>query len=174
MSQTTNDGTSLFDPFGIMGNLKQARDVQLEAWSKFMIDLVSSDEYARATGRALSSFQGDQQPGLLTGWHLERMVLSPDRDVLRERIARRFAAMFESGAVEEVKALRALDLDPSLPAMKAIGVREISDWLDGLHGSEDAILLATTATHQYAKRQRTWFRNRMGDWPRLGLAGEPL
>ncbi|MNL79849.1 tRNA dimethylallyltransferase [compost metagenome] len=58
--------------------------------------------------------------------------------------------------------------------MKAIGVREISDWLDGLHGREDAIVLATTATHQYAKRQRTWFRNRMGDWPRLGLAGEPL
>lgn len=128
----------------------------------------------RATGRALSSFQGDQQPGLLAGWHLERMVLSPDRDVLRERIARRFAAMFESGAVEEVEALRALRLDPSLPAMKAIGVREISDWLDGLHSREEAIALATTATHQYAKRQRTWFRNRMGDWPRLGLAGEPL
>lgn len=128
----------------------------------------------RATGRALSSFQGDQQPGLLAGWHLERMVLSPDRDVLRERIARRFAAMFESGAVEEVEALRALQLDPSLPAMKAIGVREISDWLDSLHGREEAIALATTATHQYAKRQRTWFRNRMGDWPRLGLAGEPL
>ena len=128
----------------------------------------------RATGRALSSFQGDQQPGLLAGWNLERMVLSPDRDVLRERIARRFAAMFETGAVEEVKALRALDLDPSLPAMKAIGVREISDWLDGVHGREEAITLATIATHQYAKRQRTWFRNRMGDWPRLGLAGEPL
>ncbi|HEX6605534.1 MAG TPA: hypothetical protein VF276_01350 [Chloroflexia bacterium] len=62
MSQTTNDGTSLFDPFGIMGNLKQARDVQLEAWSKFMIDLVSSDEYARATGRALAESLAVSQP----------------------------------------------------------------------------------------------------------------
>jgi tRNA dimethylallyltransferase len=93
-------------------------------------------------------------------------VLDPDRMVLRQRIADRFAQMFESGAVEEVKALRALDLDPSLPAMKAIGVREIGDWLDGRIEREEAIRLATVATQQYAKRQRTWFRNRFGDWPR--------
>jgi tRNA dimethylallyltransferase len=128
----------------------------------------------RATGRPLSSFQGDQQPGLLEGWALERMVLNPDRDVLRERIARRFAAMFENGAVEEVEALRAQKLDPSLPVMKAIGVREISDWLDGLCSREEAVSLATIATQQYAKRQRTWFRNRMGDWPRPGLGEGPL
>jgi tRNA dimethylallyltransferase len=67
-------------------------------------------------------------------------------------------------AVEEVEALRALGLDPMLPAMKAIGVREISDWLDGRISREEAIELAVIATRQYAKRQRTWFRNRMGDW----------
>ena len=128
----------------------------------------------RATGRALSSFQDDQQPGLLEGWLVERMVLSPDRDVLRERIALRFEAMFASGAVEEVEALRSMHLDPSLPVMKAIGVREISDWLDGVHSRDEAITLATIATHQYAKRQRTWFRNRMGDWPRFGLEGAAL
>jgi tRNA dimethylallyltransferase len=128
----------------------------------------------RATGRPLSSFQADQQPGLLAGWALERMVLNPDREVLRNRIARRFAAMFDNGAVEEVEALRAQKLDPSLPVIKAIGVREISDWLDGLCSREEAVTFATIATHQYAKRQRTWFRNRMPDWPRLGLGGVPL
>ncbi len=128
----------------------------------------------RATGRPLSSFQNRQEPGPLADWAIERMVLFPDRDVLRKRIARRFQAMFESGAVEEVEALRCLKLDPSLPVMKAIGVREISDWLDGVLGRDEAIELATIATHQYAKRQRTWFRNRMGDWPRLGLGGAPL
>ena len=128
----------------------------------------------RATGRALSSFQDDQKPGLLEGWSIERMVLSPDRDVLPARIARRFEAMFASGAVEEVEALRALQLNPSLPVMKAIGVREITGWLEGVHSREEAITLATIATRQYAKRQRTWFRNRMGDWPRVGLEGRPL
>lgn len=117
-----------------------------------------------ATGRSLASYQEGRQPALLEGCQLERIVLNPPRDVLRARIAVRFEAMMESGAVEEVGRLRALDLDPSLPAMKAIGVREIGDWLDGRSSRDAAIERAITATRQYAKRQRTWFRNRMPDW----------
>lgn len=120
----------------------------------------------RATGRTLSSFQDDKQAGGLEGFEVERLVLDPERDVLRARIAERFAAMFSGGAVEEVQALRALDLDPHLPVSKAIGVREIGDWLDGIRTRDEAVALATIATQQYAKRQRTWFRNRFGDWPR--------
>lgn len=125
----------------------------------------------RATGRMLSSFQDAPQAGLLEGFDIDRVVLDPNRELLRDRIALRFEAMFSGGAVAEVEELRALDLDPSLPVMKAIGVREIGDWLDGVAGRDEAITLATIATHQYAKRQRTWFRNRFGDWPRRGLAG---
>jgi tRNA dimethylallyltransferase len=117
-----------------------------------------------ATGRSLASFQDAAQSGLLDGYEIDRIVLNPDRTVLAERIARRFAGMLESGAVEEVEALRRLKLDPMLPAMKAIGVREISDWLDGRISREEATELAVIATRQYAKRQRTWFRNRMGNW----------
>jgi len=115
----------------------------------------------RATGRMLSSFQDAPQTGLLGGFEVERWVLDPDRDVLRERIARRFEQMVEGGAVAEVEALRAQKLDPSLPAMKAIGVPEISDWLDGAITREEAISRATIATRQYAKRQRTWFRHQL-------------
>lgn len=125
----------------------------------------------RATGRALSSFQEDQQPGVLSGWEIERLLLWPDRELLRARIAERFEAMFESGAVEEVEALLAQRLDPSLPAMKAIGVPEISGWLAGRLSRAEAMERAIIATRQYAKRQRTWFRNRMGDWPRLDFGG---
>ena len=121
----------------------------------------------RATGRALSSYQQDQRPGLLEDWSIERMVLWPERDLLRTRIARRFETMFESGAVEEVRAVLAKGLDPALPVMKAIGVPEISAWLAGTLSREEAIARSIIATHQYAKRQRTWFRNRMGDWPRV-------
>ncbi len=121
----------------------------------------------RATGQTLSSFQQDQQPGVLESWNIERLVLWPERDALRARIARRFATMFENGAVEEVVALNAQLLDPELPAMKAIGVPEISGWLNGELSQQQAIERAVIATHQYAKRQRTWFRNRMGDWPRF-------
>jgi tRNA dimethylallyltransferase len=124
----------------------------------------------KATGRSLVSYQTAPQRGLLDGFTLERIVLNPDREILRQRIAARFAAMFVSGAVEEVQALRAMNLDATLPAMKAIGVREISDWLDGKISREEAIRRAVTATHQYAKRQRTWFRGRMADWTWIGPA----
>jgi tRNA dimethylallyltransferase len=120
-----------------------------------------------ATGRSLATFQGEAQEGLLGVFTIERMVVDPGRDALRERIARRFGAMFDAGAVAEVEALRAMNLDPSLPAMKAIGVPEISAWLDGEMSREEAIERAVIATRQYAKRQRTWIRNRMGDWPRV-------
>jgi tRNA dimethylallyltransferase len=117
-----------------------------------------------ATGRSLASFQDEAQVGLLDGYALERIVLNPDREVLRQRIARRFEAMFAEGAVEEVRALLALGLDPSLPAMKAIGVPEIAAMLRGDLAEAVAIERAVIATRQYAKRQRTWFRGRMADW----------
>lgn len=122
----------------------------------------------KATGRPLASFQQEPQRGLLEGFALERIVLNPDREVLRQRIAKRFDAMFESGAVEEVQELLAMNLDATLPAMKAIGVREISEWLGGRISREEAIGQAVIATRQYAKRQRTWFRNRMSDWTWIG------
>jgi tRNA dimethylallyltransferase len=118
----------------------------------------------KATGRSLATFQDAAHTPLLKGWTLERLVLSPERDVLRERIARRFTGMLELGAIEEVEAFLARKLDPSLPAMKAIGVREIGDWLAGRSTRDEMIELAVTATRQYAKRQRTWFRGRMADW----------
>lgn len=117
-----------------------------------------------ATGRSLASFQDDVQEGLLGDFDVERIVLNPPVELLRQRIAQRFAAMMDAGAVEEVEAIRAMQLDPALPAMKAIGVPEISAWLDGTLSREAAMERATIATRQYAKRQRTWFRNRMADW----------
>ena len=118
----------------------------------------------KATGRSLASYQDEAQKPLLNGWSLERIVLNPPREVLRERIARRFELMLEQGAVEEVEAFLARKLDPSLPAMKAIGVREIGDWIAGRSTREEMVERAVTATRQYAKRQRTWFRGRMSDW----------
>jgi tRNA dimethylallyltransferase len=118
----------------------------------------------KATGRPLAQFQREAQRGLLEDYAVERIVLNPERGVLRGRIAQRFEGMLGAGAAEEVEALLALNLDPKLPAMKAIGVREIGDWLAGRASREEAVERAITASRQYAKRQRTWFRNRMADW----------
>ncbi len=123
----------------------------------------------KATGRSLASFQDEAQAGLLDGFEVEKLVLDPDREVLRQRIAARFEAMMSNGAIEEVQALLALGLDPSLPAMKAIGVPEITALLAGEIEEDEAIERAVIATRQYAKRQRTWFRNRMADWNRVAV-----
>ena len=118
----------------------------------------------KSTGRSLATFHQKMARRLLEGYELERIVLNPDRDVLRPRIHDRFVAMLERGAVEEVAGLTTLRLDPSLPVMKAIGVREIADWQAGTISRDEMIEQAVTATRQYAKRQRTWFRGRMSDW----------
>lgn len=118
----------------------------------------------KATGWSLARFQDSAQRGLLDGFEVDRVVLNPDREVLRQRISARFRAMFEGGAADEVRALLGRNLDPSLPVMKAIGVPEISAWLGGELSPERAIELAVIATRQYAKRQRTWFRSHMGGW----------
>ncbi len=120
-----------------------------------------------ATGRSLSWWQKSSGPGLLDGFDVERLVIEVDRDELARRIAARFAVMFETGAVDEVAELMKLGLAPDLPAMKAIGVREIAAWQAGQMTREDAIERAVIATRQYAKRQRTWFRRRMQGWTRI-------
>lgn len=117
-----------------------------------------------ATGRSLAHWQAESEGGLLAGAELERIVLDPDRGLLRQRIADRFDWMLDHGAVEEVEELSALDLAADLPAMKAIGVPQIRDWLAGRITREDVVELSVNATRQYSKRQRTWFRKQMADW----------
>ncbi len=125
-----------------------------------------------ATGRSLASFQGERQPGPLDGLPLLRFFVSPEREAVRARIDRRFETMMAQGALEEVEALCALELDSAMPAMKAIGVRELAAFLRGETTIEEAIGLAKIATRQYAKRQATWFRHQLDErWKRLQGTG---
>ena len=75
----------------------------------------------------------------------------------------RFLAMIERGAVAEVAALVKLGLDPELPAMKAVGVRELRRHLAGEISLEGAVAAAQQATRNFAKRQLVWFRRQMAD-----------
>lgn len=75
--------------------------------------------------------------------------------------------MIDDGAIGEVEALVALDLSPELPAMKAIGVRQLQDYLAGKCSLDQALADIGTDTRRYAKRQMTWFRHQMADWLRI-------
>jgi tRNA dimethylallyltransferase len=121
---------------------------------------------AEHTGRSLSAWQRDTMPSLADGeWR--GVVIEPPREALYAACDTRLSAMFEAGAIEEVRALAARGLDPTLPAMKAVGVREVIEHLEGGTARDDALARAQQATRHYAKRQLTWFRNQTPDWPRI-------
>jgi len=128
-------------------------------------------EVLRATGRSLATWQADPLSPPLIGPDAVRLVLAPDRALLRARIDARFEAMMAEGALDEVRALAALGLDPALPAMRALGVAELRAALAGAMPLGEATTRATAETRRFAKRQQTWFRNRMADWPRLDPLG---
>jgi len=125
-------------------------------------------EVIRSTGRSLSEWQANLTGGIIDRTRVAAAILLPPREWLRARCDARFEAMLQQGAIDEVTKLRARGLDPALPAMQAIGVREIMAWQDGLVDREMMIAKAQAATRQYAKRQYTWFRHQLpAEWPRL-------
>jgi tRNA dimethylallyltransferase len=79
--------------------------------------------------------------------------------------------MLGQGAIEEVRALLALGLDPGLPAMRAHGVRELAAYLAGTSTLEDGVTKAKTESRRYAKRQMSWLRRFMQDWEWFPDAG---
>ncbi len=121
-------------------------------------------EVGWATGRALSSFQG-QGAAVFGRSDYARLALNPPREALRARIAKRAGAMLEDGAAHEAAALAARGLDPDLPAMKALGVADLAAVAAGDLDRATALERLIVATRRYAKRQRTWLRGQASDWP---------
>ncbi|MGN6375135.1 MAG: tRNA (adenosine(37)-N6)-dimethylallyltransferase MiaA [Sphingomonas sp.] len=126
-------------------------------------------EVVRSTGRPLADWQAERHGGIGDTVALMPCVLLPDRAWLVERCDRRLAAMFEEGAIEEVRNLIARpEAPPEAPVRRAIGVAEIAAMLRGEIDRDTALDRARLATRQYAKRQYTWFRNQPPiTWARL-------
>lgn len=127
-------------------------------------------EVVRSTGLPIAHWQAERQGGIGDRIDLSAMILLPDRDWLIQRTDARFEAMLNGGAIDEVRALEArTDLAPNAPVRRAIGVREIADWLAGRIDRNEAATRARIATRQYAKRQYTWFRGQPpAAWQRTG------
>jgi len=120
--------------------------------------LVRAMGVVKATGRPLSEWQTDPHQGQLAGTPFSLAVMPP-RAELYQRIDARFDQMITQGALAEVEALGARQLDEGLPVMKALGVRELLSHLRGEMPLEQASELAKRDSRRYAKRQMTWIRN---------------
>ncbi|WP_343115540.1 tRNA (adenosine(37)-N6)-dimethylallyltransferase MiaA [Ostreiculturibacter nitratireducens] len=125
-------------------------------------------EVLQATGRGLTEWHGETDAPLLPLDRVTPLVLDADRDWLAERIDRRFDIMMAEGALDEVRAVLPC-WDPAALWAKAIGAPELVAHLRGEMPLDEAVAAAKLASRQYAKRQRTWFRNRMSGWKRLSM-----
>ena len=119
-------------------------------------------EVFEATGIPLADWQQAPAEPILKNLRLGKFVLDLPRPQLRARIAARFEAMVEAGGLAEALALK--DLDPALPAAKLLGLRPLIALAEGRLTKDAALEQAIIATRQFAKRQSTWFRNRMADY----------
>src|SRR5689334_21064878 len=122
-------------------------------------------EVVHATGRPLSAWHAEGMPPTIDPEYAAKIFIACERKELVRRIETRFASMLASGALEEVLRLAGRQLDPALPAMKAHGVPWLIRHLNGELSLPEATAGAIMDTRRYAKRQNTWFRNQMKDWP---------
>jgi tRNA dimethylallyltransferase len=126
-------------------------------------------EVWRLTGKPLSELQGVAGNDL--PFELKGVALVPERALLHERIRKRFEAMLQLGLIDELKALRKKHrLTATMPSMRAVGYRQVWEYLDGRFDRETLKEKAITATRQLAKRQLTWLRS-FPDLVRLDAGG---
>ena len=126
-------------------------------------------EVWRITGKPLSALQGISRKDL--PFDLKGVALLPDRAVLHERIRSRFKAMLQLGLIEEVNGLKKkYRLSASMPSMRAVGYRQVWEYLEGRYDKEALKEKGAAATRQLAKRQFTWLRS-FPDLVRLDAGG---
>ena len=125
-------------------------------------------EVILSTGRTLGEWQKQREGGIADAVALRPIILLPPRKWLYARCDERFAHMIDQGAVTEVEVLLARGLNPNLPVMRAIGVKELSAYLMGETTLDEAVAAGQQATRRYAKRQYTWFAHQPPpEWPRF-------
>lgn len=120
-------------------------------------------EVVLATGKSLAEWQEAIPEKPLPEAEFNLHIRTLPRKELYARIDKRVHLMLEAGALDEVKALKGLNLPPSLPLMRAHGVPEFIRFLNGEMAWEDAIDKTQQNTRNYAKRQETWIRNQFGN-----------
>lgn len=116
-------------------------------------------EVYNATGTSFSNWKKKQNKKYLDNFNYKFFLFIPPREKIYKNVNNRFKKMFKNGAIEEVQELINLNLNKSLPIMRAHGVPEISDYLNKKCSFEDCIYKGQQVTRNYVKRQLTWWRS---------------
>ena len=126
--------------------------------------IIRALEVYRLTGRPITTLQAEQPKNLPYRYSFHNHALLPDRVQLHQRIEERLNKMWEIGFLNEVELLiKKYDLNENLPSMRAVGYRQVLDYLnksDSSHTKQQEMKdKALFATRQLAKRQYTWLRS---------------
>ena len=137
--------------------------------------LLRALEIVLATGRSLASFQTGPVQKLDLPARIVGLALVPPAEIVAERVQRRLEAMLAQGVLDEVAVLRAGQPElASLPIAKVHGLRSLLAVVEGRLDLEAAVRAIAAETRQYAKRQRTWFRHRLGELVTLPACGQDV
>ena len=109
------------------------------------------------TGRSIEEWQKENKK-VLKDINFEIYIPHLEREILYKNSDKRFDLMLKQGAIDEVKTLVEQNIDPKYPIMKAIGVREIQQYLSNRLSLEECVNLSKKNTRNYIKRQLTWIR----------------
>ena len=118
-------------------------------------------EVIRSTGKSIAAWRESRVGGIAHLVHIDLETIVTSVGELYARCDARVDEMIDAGAIEEVAALRERRLDPALPVMRAIGVSQLIQYLDGKSSLDAAVSAIKQATRNYAKRQRTWLRHQL-------------
>ena len=116
-------------------------------------------EVYKATGITYSHWKLQKNKKFLENFKFKILLFTPPRDIIYKKVNLRFKKMINEGGIEEVKNLLSLNLDKSLPLMKAHGVPEISNFLLNKYKIDECIARGQQVTRNYVKRQLTWWRS---------------
>jgi len=157
-----NKSNDLFDKLGKKGFFNYFCDIDPEG-SK---NILPTD--TQRIMRACQVFM--QTKKSILWWHNQKyskpifknaksILILPDKKILYDKINKRFDHMIDDGLIDEIKSIKLKNFSSNLPGMKALGLKHILQYLDGMLSFSEAINLAKRDSRRYAKRQFTWFKN---------------
>lgn len=162
---------ALLEEIGLTGLVARLRE--RDPATATAIDLANPMRVLRAwevletTGTGFAAWQARTAPPTLPLDQCMALVVAPERETLYAACDARFDQMLAQGALAEAATVKAMNLPPAAPGLKALGAPELFAHLDGEFTLQEAAARAKTATRHYAKRQLTWMRNQMADWRRV-------
>jgi len=122
--------------------------------------IIRALEVYKSTGKTISYLQ-KKASNSTAKFNYQIIGFKRDRENLYRRINLRVDKMFKDGFIEEVKMLRDMGYKEDLNSMQGLGYKQINKHLTGVHSKEEAIDLIKIETRHYAKRQITWFKNKI-------------